>query len=134
MATQSSELQTQNGQPVAAVRPTQPRRIYSPRTDVFETKDAIVVVADMPGVEEKNLEIVLERNVLTLRGKAEFEAPKEYNLLFSEYADGDYERSFVLSDGVDRDGIDASLKHGVLRLRLPKIREAQARRITVKTD
>jgi len=132
MTTQTQEIQKQESQPVETAERTPPRRTFSPRTDVFETQEAIVVVADMPGVEEKSLDIVLEKNVLTLRGKAGFEAPKNYGLVYNEYADGDYERSFVLSDGVDRDQIDAVVKNGVLRLRLPKVKQALARKITVK--
>lgn len=132
MTTQTQEVQKQESQPVEMTERTPPRRTFSPRTDVFETQDAIVVVADMPGVEEKSLDIILEKNVLTLRGKAGFEAPKNYSLVYNEYADGDYERSFVLSDGVDRDEIDAVVKNGVLRLRLPKTKQATARKIPVK--
>jgi HSP20 family molecular chaperone IbpA len=132
MATQTQEVQRPVDQSVETAERTRPRRTFSPRTDVYETQEAIMVVADMPGVEEKSLDIVLDQNVLTLRGRAEFEAPKDYTLAYNEYADGDYERSFVLSDVVDREHIDAVVRNGVLRLRLPKVKQALARRIAVK--
>lgn len=132
MTTQTQEVQRQGTQSVETAERPRPRRTFSPRTDVLETQDAILVVADMPGVEEKSLDIILDHNVLTLRGRAEFDAPKGYRLVYNEYADGDYERSFVLSDVVDREQIDAVVKNGVLRLRLPKVKQALARKITVK--
>ena len=113
---------------------TQPtRRVYSPRTDIYETDEAIVVVADLPGVEEKGLDITLNENRLVIHGSPRAGDFEGYNLAYREYNDGDYERSFALADKVDKEKIDAALKNGVLELRLPKVKEAAARQIAVKS-
>jgi HSP20 family protein len=111
---------------------TRDRRVFIPRTDVFETDDHIIVLADVPGVDEKAINITLEKNVLTIEALVEPDSPKNYALTYAEYEVGDYQRSFTLSDEVDRDKIDASVKDGVLRLQLPKAGPAKTRRISVK--
>jgi len=132
MAAQSQELQKKEAQAVAGAERTRTRTVFSPRADVFETGEAIVVVADLPGVKEDGVDITLEKNVLTIAGRVDTPDRKPYKLAHSEYEEGDYERSFVLSQGVDQDGIKATVRNGVLRLVLPKAREAVARKIPVK--
>lgn len=132
MAAQNEQLQTQGPQAVERAERTRARTVFSPRADVYETSGAIVVVADMPGVDENGVSITLEKNVLTIRGDVPVPVPDGRRLAYSEWEDGDYERSFVLSEGVDREGIGATVKNGVLRLTLPKAREALARKIPVK--
>jgi HSP20 family protein len=112
---------------------TRDQLAFVPRADIYETDDTIVVVADMPGVDESSLDITLENNVLTINGCVEPMQPEGYSLTYAEYREGDYVRSFRLSDEIDREGIEATLKDGVLRLSLPKIREARTRKIEVKT-
>ena len=105
---------------------------FVPRADIYETGDEIVVVADMPGVSKDSLDITLENNVLTINGYVEPEQPEGLMLAYSEYRVGDYQRSFTLSDQIDREKIEAVLKDGVLRLTLPKITEVKKRAIAVK--
>ena len=111
---------------------TRDRPAFVPRADIYETDDGIFIVADMPGVDESSLDITLENNVLTINGYVEPVPPQGYSLVYSEYREGDYVRSFRLSDEIDRSGIDATLKDGVLRLHLPKVKEARMRKIAVK--
>jgi len=111
---------------------TRDRPAFVPRADIYETDDGIFIVADMPGVDESSLDITLENNVLTINGYVEPVPPQGYSLVYSEYREGDYVRSFRLSDEIDRSGIDATLKDGVLRLHLPKVKEARLRKIAVK--
>ena len=101
--------------------------------DICETKDAIVLLADMPGVDEKSIDITLEKSVLTLLGRVEPETYEGYRAAYVEYDAGDYERAFTLSDEIDRDRIDASVKNGVLRLTLPKAEPVKLRKINVKS-
>ena len=108
------------------------RRVFTPRADIIESEHEFVVIADVPGADDKTVEITLERNVLTLRAIPPAEQPEGYSLVYSEYAVGDFERSFVLSDQIERDGIQARVKDGVLRLHLPKSKAARAQKITVK--
>jgi len=132
MTTTTQEIQKAEEQAVDSVENTRDREVFSPRTDVFETGEAIVVVADMPGVVEDSVDITLEKNVLTIKGGVDVPEREGFKLTYGEYRDGDYERSFALSEGVDRDGIEAMVKDGVLRLTLPKSKETAARKIPVK--
>lgn len=99
---------------------TRARLAFVPRTDICETEDAVVLVADMPGVMKDNVDISLENDTLTINGYVEPERPEGYGLMYAEYRIGDFQRSFTISNRIDRDNIEASLKDGVLRVRLPK--------------
>mgnify|MGYP000291886144 CR=1 FL=1 len=109
------------------------RRAYLPRTDIYETDTEVVIVADMPGVDAKTVEVTLEKNVLTINGYVEPREPEGYALSYAEYNVGDFQRSFTLSVDIDRDKIEAVVRDGVLRLRLPKAPEAAAKKIAVKS-
>jgi HSP20 family protein len=111
---------------------TRDRLAFVPRADIYETDEAITVVADIPGVDENSVDIMLEDNVLTINGYVEPVQPEGHSLVYAEYQVGDYERAFTLSDQIDRDGIEATVKDGVLRLYLPKVTEARKRKIAVK--
>jgi len=111
---------------------TRDRLAFVPRADIYETEEAIVVVADMPGVDENSVDITLENNVLTINGNVEMEPPEGYSLSYAEYRVGDYQRAFSLSDQIDREGIEATVKDGVLRLHLPKITEARIKKIAIR--
>ena len=132
----ADELQTQKQEAeiVEGAERTRASRVYIPQVDIFSAGDDIVILADMPGVAEEGIDITLEKDVLTINGYvSNVEDPQGYELAHGEYGIGDYQRSFTLPDEVDRDNIEASLSHGVLRLTLPKAPEAQTRKITVKT-
>jgi HSP20 family protein len=110
-----------------------PRPVYLPAADIYETKDSIVVLAEMPGVSSEGVDISLERRVLTIRGRSVANEHSGYQRVYNEYADGDYERVFTLSENIDRDRIEATLKDGVLQLVLPKAEAARARKIELKS-
>jgi HSP20 family molecular chaperone IbpA len=110
---------------------TRDRLAFVPRADVYETEEAITVVADIPGVNETSLDITLENNVLSINGYVEAEQPEGHSLAYAEYRVGDYQRAFTLSDQIDRDDIEAVIKDGVLRLYLPKVTEARKRKIAI---
>lgn len=107
-------------------------RLYTPRTDIYETKDEVVVIADLPGVDETSLDITLEKNILTIRGGVDTRSPQGYSLVYGEYGVGDYLRRFSVSNEIDRDGIEAEIKDGVLHVRLPKAGPAKTRKIEIK--
>lgn len=110
------------------------RRTFAPRTDIYETKDAIVLVADLPGVDEASLEITLEKGVLTFTGKVDPGAGTEgLTPTHREYEVGDFHRAFSLPEEIDREKIEATMRDGVLRLRLPKAK-ARPHKIAVKSD
>ena len=112
---------------------TRPTAIYTPATDIYETEDHVVLTADMPGVAPEDVDIRLERNVLTIRGRLAAEAHAGYRRIHVEYGEGDYERAFSLSEEIDRDRIEASHKDGVLTLTMPKAEAAKTRRIKVRS-
>jgi HSP20 family protein len=111
---------------------TGPRPVFVPPADIYETGDNIIVLAEMPGVAPDGVDITLERRVLTIRGRSAANDPAGYQRVYNEYADGDYERVFTLSENIDRDRIEATLKDGVLNLVLPKAETAKARKIELK--
>lgn len=108
------------------------REVFLPRTDIYETDQELVLVMDVPGVDENSLEMTLEKNILSINAYPVFDQPENFALEYSEYAEGDYQRSFKLSDGIDREKIQAHVKNGVLTLHLPKAAEVAPQRITVK--
>lgn len=111
---------------------TRQRRVYIPSVDILERNDDILLLADMPGVDENSVDITLEKNVLTIYGKVGSEVPENHRLYLSEYGVGDYHRVFSLTDEIDRDKIDATVKNGVLKLVLPKAETVKTKKITVK--
>ena len=127
------EIQAVRAQSPAGVEHTRDRKIFIPPVDIVESKDAILLTADMPGVDEKNVHVTLEKGVLTVLGEIEPVSVKDRKLAYEEYEIGDFERSFTLSDEIDPDRIEATLKNGVLRLVLPKTEAARAKKIPVKT-
>jgi HSP20 family protein len=129
---------TPGGQQVAAptegAERTRPRPVYAPRTDIFETDEGLVILADMPGVAADGGDVTLERNVLTIRGRTEDSAPQGFSPVYLEYQPGDYERVFTLSEDIEAERIEAGVKNGVLRLFLPKAGPAQTKRIQVRAS
>lgn len=115
-----------------AAEQTRPGPTFTPAVDIFENEKEITLLADMPGVKAKDLDIDLREDVLTLSGAVESpEGPSE-RAVVREYRTGRYVRQFTLSDRTDQSKIDAELKDGVLRLVLPKAEKAVPRKITVK--
>lgn len=111
---------------------TRQRRCFSPRTDIYETDKEIILTADIPGADEKSVEINLEKNILTINAFTDTEGISDHRLAYQEYGIGDYRRSFTLNGEIDREKIEAVVKNGVLTLHLPKSEAARARKITVK--
>lgn len=118
----------------APVAPAAPKKVFMPRADVYETSEAIVVLADLPGVDENGVDITLEKNVLTLRGNVAEPNYPDRKLAWEEYAIGDYERTFTIGTDIQADAIAATLKNGVLKVTLPKVQEVKARKISVKAE
>lgn len=109
-----------------------PGRVFLPAVDIYETPEALVVVADLPGVSSEGLTLDLKENVLTISGKVT-PPPEKETILDQEYAIGDFHREFEVGELIDQEKIEAVLKDGVLTLTLPKAERARPRRIEVKT-
>ena len=105
--------------------------VYRPSVQIFESPEALELVAEVPGADEANTELTLENDELTLRAKVAETNGNGGKLVYAEYGRGNYERTFRLSEGIDRQRIEAKVKDGVLRVRLPKAEQAQTKKITV---
>jgi HSP20 family protein len=98
----------------------------APAVDMTEDEKAYKITAELPGLEEKNIDVTVAGDMLTLKGEKHYEKDeKDKNHYMSERAYGSFQRSFALPDGVDRDKIAAELAKGVLTITLPKTVEAQ---------
>lgn len=108
---------------------------FMPTVDVSETDTEIKVMAELPGLDEKDIDVSLAHNILTISGekKAEKEQKGEnYHRIERSY--GSFSRSVTLPGEVDANKVDAKFKNGVLTITLPKTAQAQAKRITVKAS
>ena len=115
---------------VAPTVPTE-RVIFTPPIDIYESGDGLVLIADLPGVSVKSLELQVQNNKLTLLGRVARHAPPEAQVLHKEYEEGDFLRSFILSEDVDHDRVTARLTNGVLEVVLPRFPKAAPRKIEV---
>lgn len=127
-----NELQKTEARQKGSIERTRAGKTFTPRTDIIEQENSILVIADMPGVDEKSVDINVEKHVLTITGKVEPEDFGNHRLAYHEYEVGDYQRQFTLSDQIDVDGIEAGISNGVLRLELPKSEAVKPRKIEVK--
>lgn len=130
---QAMEVQKQEEAPADEMERMRSRRSFVPRADIYENDSEIIVLADVPGANEKTVDITLEKNVLSITAYVEPAIPSGFEVAYAEYEEGDYQRSFRLSDEIDRDKIEAVVSDGVLRLRLPKSQGAKTKKIEVKT-
>jgi HSP20 family protein len=133
MADEQKALQAREKKAMAIpAEQTRPGPTFLPAVDIFESEREITLLADMPGVKAKDLSIDLRESVLTIEGQVETPESADETELLREYRTGNYFRQFTLSEMIDQSKIDAEIKEGVLRLRLPKVEEAKPRKIAVK--
>ncbi|MCE5244974.1 MAG: Hsp20/alpha crystallin family protein [Syntrophobacteraceae bacterium] len=107
--------------------------IFVPPVDIYETENELTLLADMPGVPIDGVSIDLNDDQLTIRGAVALENG-DGTVLLREYSTGDFYRQFTLSNKIDREKIEASMKDGVLKVVLPKSDVAKPRKIAVKTS
>ncbi|MEW6585289.1 MAG: Hsp20/alpha crystallin family protein [Nitrospirota bacterium] len=134
MAETPKEVQKKEAESPVRGERTKLRKVYTPAVDIVERKDDIVMMADMPGVDEKSVDITVEKNILTISGTVEASAPENRTMYIAEYGVGDYQRVFTLTDEVDKDKIQATVKNGVLKIVLPKAEALKTRKIAVKAE
>jgi len=132
MCADANILEKQQAQQGQEVEATRTRPVFLPCTDIFEREDAMIVVADMPGVGPEAVDVDLTGNELTISGRVADPTIEGHTLSSWEYEVGDYRRRFRLSGGIDADKIDATIKNGILQVVLPKSQEARPQKITVK--
>jgi HSP20 family protein len=109
-----------------------PGRVFLPAVDIFETPEALTLVADMPGVPAGKVTLDIKDNHLVIGGEITPPQVPGEKLLLQEYLTGDFQREFHLGAIIDQARIEASMKDGVLRLLLPKAEKAKPRKIEVK--
>jgi HSP20 family protein len=106
---------------------------WNPRVDVFEKGGNIIVKADLPGIDEKDLDIEIEGNYLTIKGSKEEEHEEKGEGYRSiERSKGSFSRTIALPENINRESIEAEYKKGVLSLTIPKSPESVTRKISVK--
>ena len=130
---QAMEIQKQEETPADEMERTRSRHSFVPRADIYETENEIIVLTDIPGANEETVDITLEKNILSITAYVDAAIPSGFGIAYAEYEEGDYQRSFRLSDEIDRDKIEAVVNEGVLRLRLPKTQGAKTKKIAVKS-
>jgi len=111
---------------------TSSRRTFIPQTDILENETGLVVIMDIPGVAEQDVDIRVNDNVLTVVAKVNDVKYEGYRQLYAEYNTGDYQRSFRLTDEFNTEGIVAKMEQGVLTLSLPKAEKKKPRKIEIK--
>lgn len=115
----------------AAANPPQPPALLPP-VDIVENDSGILLIADLPGVSKERLGVRVDGDNLVIEGEAEVALPEQLEVVHSEVRQPLYRRSFSLSRELDTSKIEANLRDGVLRLRIPKAEEARPRRIEVR--
>lgn len=118
---------------VAVAERTRNGTTYTPRFDIVETDDELVLYGDLPGVAKDDLDVRFENGELTVQAKVA-SRHAEHEFLYGEYGIGDFHRSFSISQTIDAEKISAELHNGVLTLHLPKVETAKPRRIAVKSQ
>jgi HSP20 family protein len=109
-------------------------KVFLPHVDIVEDKDSIIITADMAGVGEGEANVTLENDVLTIEGTV---GPGDWGtrrLAYTEYDIGDYFRSFIINEAVDRERIQATIKDGVLRIVLPKAEASKPKHIPIRAE
>lgn len=129
--------QLETSQPVDTAAHSESTRggpVYRPHVDIVENEQELQVLAEMPGLREKDIEIRFENGMLTLHGKIHPRWPENQQFLLQEYGVGDFYRSFRVSEQIDNTRITAEYRGGVLTLHLPKAEEAKPRKIAVNVS
>jgi len=109
------------------------RPAVAPRVDVLENENEILLFADLPGVSAQDLRIDLEKERLTIEARRSG-SPEQGTELLAEYRPADYRRTFLVPRSIERDKIDAELKAGVLKLRLPRADALKPRSIPIRAS
>ncbi|MGE8673250.1 MAG: Hsp20/alpha crystallin family protein [Achromobacter kerstersii] len=122
---------TRGSESLAKVSNESNRAATLPAVDIYENATGITLLADLPGVSKDRLSIKVQANELLIEGEAAVQVPAEVRLVHNELREPLFRRSFTLGHDLDKDNISANLKHGVLTLQIPRLREAQPRKISV---
>jgi len=106
-------------------------KYYKPLADVFENEGELIIELDVPGVTKENVDITLEKDILTIEGKINLSDYDKLSSVYAEYNIGHFIRKFEIQEKINSEKIDAKLSNGVLELHLPKLPEMQPRKIQI---
>ncbi len=127
------EMQRTLSRLLGEAAPATEEGVWLPAVDIRETDDALIVEAELPGIERKDVKVDIKDGVLTISGERKYEKEtEEENIHRMERVYGRFSRSFSLPNNVDVDKVEAKLKNGVLTVRLPKKETARARTVEIK--
>ena len=129
--TQTTTMHPAPGGEVVERERTRPS--FRPDIDIYETRDEVVLVADVPGASGEDIDLRFEGGVLDVHARVQPRRPENAQYLAREYGVGDFHRTFQVSEDVDSANITAEISGGVLTVRLPKTDVAKPRRIEVKS-
>jgi HSP20 family molecular chaperone IbpA len=129
-----TETQDVAKRPAAEVQRTERQVVLNPPVDIYEDADGITLIADMPGISKDRLNIEVDKHTLLIEGDAHLDMPEGIQALYADIRSTRYRRSFLLSPELEPNNIDASLKDGVLTLKIPKRAELRPRKIEVRVD
>jgi HSP20 family protein len=119
---------------VTHVERTRSTPTYIPVVDIIEKQDEMMLLADVPGADAKNIDIDYDKGLLTIHARVDpRQNPERTEYLLQEYGIGDFSRTFEVGEGVDQSKIEAEVKDGLLVLHLPKSEAFKPRKIAVKT-
>ncbi|RPH52258.1 MAG: Hsp20/alpha crystallin family protein [Desulfobacteraceae bacterium] len=108
---------------------------WKPAVDIYDNTDSIVIKAELPGVEKKDVSVEIKDNVITLKGERVIDNEvKEDNYYRKERSFGTFQRAFTLPDAVSSDKVRANFKDGVLKIEIPKPEEKKPKQITVNVE
>jgi len=111
---------------------TRPGPVFRPEVDILENADGFVIYADLPGVDDKSIDVRLDQGTLTLDAQLATLPEPGWTPLHAEYRVGSYHREFRISEGIDASGVSAKMHNGVLELQLPKSAQHRPRAIPVQ--
>ncbi len=111
------------------------RGVWSPAVDIYETDESIVLKAELPGIDKKEVSIEVKGNMLILKGERKFEKEiKEENYHRMERAYGSFQRTFTLPNIIKKENVKAKYKDGILEITLPKVKEAKPKHVKVEVQ
>lgn len=113
---------------------TKPEKYFIPAVDIYETAEDVTVIAEMPGVAASGVDVTLEDDVLTIKGRKEAAEQQHARVLLQEYETGNYQRRFTVAETIDQNNIKAAMNNGMLKVVLPKTAPAKPRKIEVRVE
>ena len=131
--TEAKDVAAREAKAVSESKSKEQERAIRPAVDIFEDDTGITLHADMPGVSKDRLNLQIDGESLSIEGEVDLPVPQGMDAVYADVRARRYRRSFSLSRELDGDNIEASLKDGVLSLRIPKHEEHKPRKIEVRS-